>query len=350
MNKQWLYWILQLVGWGLFTGIFLLLNLLLAAGQDSLGQLLLLQVVVGFALLGGSHLLRLFMKRHRWKELAFGKLVLRVLLACLLMGLLLQGVIHLVIYLGLDWAKIQPFSWGNFFLFTGNVMVLLLMWSVCYFAYQFTQKSREKELETLQVQAQLKEAELRVLKNQVNPHFLFNALNNIRSLILSDPEQARDMLTHISDLLRYSIQFTAQSQVSLAQELDIVQDYLALESIHYGERLRYEIEIPPACMQVQIPPMAIQLLVENAIKHGISNLPKGGTIQIQAAQMEEELVITVTNSGQITSQSSGTGIGLQNLISRLNVLFGSSAELSLNNASEHTVAAMLRLPMLSPST
>lgn len=155
------------------------------------------------------------------------------------------------------------------------------------------EKNRKSELEKLALKSALQEAELMILKNQVNPHFLFNALNNIRSLILIEPEKARKMVTHISDLLRYSIQFNASEKVALKEEIEIVKDYLQLESIQFQERLSYTFNISPETLKVQIPPMAIQLLVENAIKHGLSTQKNGGQILVSTSLIENYLLIEV---------------------------------------------------------
>ena len=201
------------------------------------------------------------------------------------------------------------------------------------------------EVEKLALKAALQEAELMVLKNQINPHFLFNALNNIRSLILIEPEKARKMVTHISDLLRYSIQFNASEKVSLKEEVEIVKDYLQLESIQFDERLKYDIEISPETLKIPIPPMAIQLLVENAIKHGLSTQAAGGTILIRTKANDENLIIEVINSGQLQTNKKREGIGLKNLMERLKILFGPFAEFSLSNTENNTVTASLKIPL-----
>jgi len=206
------------------------------------------------------------------------------------------------------------------------------------------EKNRKSELEKLALKSALQEAELMILKNQVNPHFLFNALNNIRSLILIEPEKARKMVTHISDLLRYSIQFNASEKVALKEEIEIVKDYLQLESIQFQERLSYTFNISPETLKVQIPPMAIQLLVENAIKHGLSTQKNGGQILVSTSLIENYLLIEVKNSGQLRSSQKREGIGLKNLVDRMKILFGTFAEFKLENSSNQMVSATLKIP------
>ena len=191
----------------------------------------------------------------------------------------------------------------------------------------------------------MKNAELLALKSQINPHFIFNSLNNIRSLVIENPERSRDMITHLSGLLRYSIQFNNFEKVSLENELEIVQNYLNLESIQFEDRLQYKLEIKPETLALQIPPMAIQLLVENAIKHGISNLPEGGLINIKSSVVEDTLVVEVINTGQLGSSSEGTGIGLKNASERLKLLFGKLSDLKIRNLDDNYVSARFTIPL-----
>jgi len=153
------------------------------------------------------------------------------------------------------------------------------------------------------------------------------------------------MVTHISELLRYSIQFNASEKVTLEQEIEIVKDYLQLESIQFDDRLTYNLEIENEALGIKIPPMAIQLLVENAIKHGISQLSAGGEIFIQAKLENDHLHLSVTNDGQLKKKSKREGVGIKNLVERLKILFGQFAELSLVNSSDQKVTASLKIPL-----
>ncbi|NVJ48654.1 MAG: histidine kinase, partial [Cytophagia bacterium] len=249
-----------------------------------------------------------------------------------------------IIYHFFPLSGITGFSWAGFVAYVFNVFVVLILWASIYFTIKFVEKTRKSELEKLELKTALQEAELMILKNQVNPHFLFNALNNIRSLILIEPEKARKMVTHISDLLRYSIQFNASEKVELQAEIEIVKDYLQLESIQFQDRLRYSFDIDPATEKIEIPPMAIQLLVENAIKHGLSIQKTGGEILIKAEIANGHLLVQVKNTGQLSQSAKREGIGLKNLVERMKILFGSFAEFRLENSSENLVSAILKIP------
>lgn len=306
---------------------------------------LILQFIVYLALVISSHFFRLYIKKEQWLELKTKQLIPRAILGLLIAAFVAQAFIHLIIYYLIPLSGITAFSWSNFLAYVFNVYIVLILWASVYFSIKFLQKNRKNELEKLELKAALQEAELMVLKNQINPHFLFNALNNIRSLILMEPDKARQMVTHISDLLRYSIQFNASEKVKLAEELEIVRDYLELESIQFDERLSYSFEIDPDTEKLAIPPMAIQLLVENAIKHGLSTQKDGGEILIKACQKEGQLLIQVLNSGQLKQNSRREGIGLNNLVERMKILFGSFAEFRLENMDTNQVRAILKIPI-----
>jgi LytS/YehU family sensor histidine kinase len=213
---------------------------------------------------------------------------------------------------------------------------------------QYLRSYRQAEIDKWKLAAAVREAEMQTLKAQINPHFLFNGLNNIRALISEDPERARHMLTHLSELLRYAIQLNRTDQVPLSRELAVVRDYLQLESLQLEERLRYAIEVADDCLSVSVPPMLVQVLVENAIKHGLAPRPSGGELLVRAHCAGGELLLSVENTGQLGTGlglTAGTGTGLNNARERLRLLFGSQAELRLEQAAPDTVAARVRLPV-----
>ncbi len=344
MNRQLIYWLCQILGWGLYL-FFLIAMMTIFNDNESLNKSsIILQVIIFLSLILYSHLFRLFIKRKKWLDLRMTQIIPRAIIGTLILALIVQITIHLVIYHLIPLTGITPFSWGGFAAYVFNVFIVLILWSAIYFAIKFIEKNRKTELEKLELKTALQEAELMILKNQINPHFLFNALNNIRSLILIEPDKARKMVTHISDLLRYSIQFNASEKVSLEQEIEIVKDYLELESIQYTNRLDYSFEISKKTKPIQIPPMAIQLLVENAIKHGLSVQKDGGKIWIKTELSEKALIVYVINSGEMKGEAKREGIGLKNLVERMKILFGPFAEFTLQNTDNHTVTATLKIP------
>jgi sensor histidine kinase YesM len=183
----------------------------------------------------------------------------------------------------------------------------------------------------------LKIAELENLKNQLNPHFLFNSLNSIKALTLSNITLAREAIIELAELLRTSLDFKNTPEIFLHQEIDLVEKYLMLEKIRFGERLNYTINISNEISSSKILPMSIQLLVENAIKHGVNNSKKGGYISILGYRDEHFVFIQVKNAGKITINSR-KGIGLENLDKRLALNYGKEAKFTLQELAGEVVA------------
>ena len=380
MNKNKLYWLLQFGGWsGLmltnFLTMVMIIPFLQAFGANFISLLLGVSI---------SHLYRKFVKKRNWKDIKVPRLVPKVFLASLLQGLIMTvlslaaliGIFVLMVrsdpsamdaLLGIPpiegvdeevmelirEATAKNFSPGKIFVFLFSYMVSFVIyfisWSALYFAYQYMQKTREFEIEKWKLSASVKDAELNALKAQINPHFIFNSLNNIRSLVAEDGERARDSITHLSDLLRFSIQFDQYEKVSLEKELQVVKDYLNLEAIQLEERLTYKINIDKGSKEIMIPPMIIQTLVENAIKHSINNLPNGGEIIVESKLSEEFVNIYVKNTGQMkvngTKGERRRGIGINNSKERLRLLYGEKASLTVENMNEKMVCATVKVPI-----
>jgi len=344
-DRKRLYWILQLFGWGLFFIIYTTIAGLFIGIQwqtyASYGN----TILFGFLF---SHIYRLIINKYRWKSFGLGKLSLHIILASILVGGLISVVVMPVNH---QYFQVEGDFEQNLSLLVVVLSVALqltfvmLGWSLIYFIFHFFVTYKKSEVEKWRLEAAVKDAELIALKSQINPHFIFNSLNNIRALVIEDAEKARDMITHLSDLLRYSVQFNAKAKVCIEDELEIVENYLNLESIQYEDRLSYTLDIQQATLEYKIPPMAIQLLVENAIKHGISELPKGGEIRIRTSLSGDQLVVEVQNTGRIQSKNSGTGIGLNNIAERLRLVFGRETKFSLSNTGHNMVSAKFVLPL-----
>jgi LytS/YehU family sensor histidine kinase len=199
------------------------------------------------------------------------------------------------------------------------------------------------------MELQAREAELRALRSQVHPHFLFNSLNSIHALIAADPGGARTMLLRLADLLRRTLSVGAATLIPLREELAIVEDYLRIEKVRFGDRLRVETDVPPTVSEWPVPPFCLQPLVENAVVHGISRLVEGGTIRISAESGRDSLMLTVRNpSDGVAAQSHGTGTGLRNLRLRLETLYGRSAGLTGTPAPEE-FRVQMNIPLRRPA-
>ncbi|TDP63049.1 sensor histidine kinase [Roseateles toxinivorans] len=200
----------------------------------------------------------------------------------------------------------------------------------------------QERLQTRQVEAQLS-----ALNAQIEPHFLFNTLANVKRLYETSPERGRDMLRHLIAYLRAALPSMRRADSTLGEELELVRNYLSILQMRMGARLGYAISAAPELLSARLPPMVLATLVENAIKHGLAPLPEGGHITIRAHQQGAGmLIVEVADTGQgfCTSASAGSGVGLANTRARLHSLFGPDAALELEAASPRGVVARLRLP------
>lgn len=335
------YWPCQIIGWSAFGILQFLLYVLF--NQSTWAKLPALLGSAGIGLIC-SHGLRLFIRRQRWVALPLKRLLPRILLAIMVTGAVIDllsigwflYICHVITPADLNLTRVA----GMFI----NWSSIVLVWSLIYFSVHYFWRFRQAEVARWQVEANLREAELRALKSQLNPHFIFNSLNGIRALIAEDPDRAQRMVTHLASLLRESLRTHKQALVPLEQELKSVRNYLELESIRLEERLRYRIEVAPDVLEEPVPIMLLQMLVENGVKHGVANLPEGGEITLSARRRGKSLELRVTNSGQLQPHQGGTGLGMPNIIQRLALHYGERANFSLYNATRDRVLAELCLP------
>ncbi len=338
------YWISQFLGWGLYGVVGLVFQGMFAEIGWRNIALILSGCIILFSL---THYYRFVAKKKCWESLSFGRLVFRILGATFIMAVVSQLLVSALMIWVFDLLGDQNYSFVILGMYVFQNQILLICWSLIYFSFHAFRNRQIEQVERWRLQAAVNDAELTALKAQVNPHFIFNCLNNIRALVLENPEKSRDMITHLSDLLRYSIRLNEKPLVALEKEIEIVENYLKLESIHYEERLTYRISVDPAVLKQQVPPMSIQLLVENAIKHGISRLPEGGNIDIRARKEEPGIRVSVINTGQLVESDPSnpdSGIGLRNSQERLNLLFPSDCHLEIRNSDSNTVEASFSVP------
>jgi sensor histidine kinase YesM len=189
---------------------------------------------------------------------------------------------------------------------------------------------REKEINEERALTLAAEARLRSLESRIHPHFLFNTLNSISSLIAVNPARAEQVVGRLAALLRSSLDNSNQPLIPLQQELAMVEDYLEIETVRFGDKLQSVVEVPAELRDARVPPLAIQSLVENAVKHGITQQRSGGKLRVTAAAESDRLRIEVSDSGPgFDSTAIRSGHGLDNLVERLNTLFGSQAHLNV---------------------
>lgn len=226
-----------------------------------------------------------------------------------------------------------------------NSLMTIIGWTVIYMAVKVTAKLSANRLERSELNATIRQAQLNTLKGQINPHFMFNSLNNIRGLMLEDVEKSREMLTKLSEMLRYSLTKNDVNAIALEEELEMVDNYISLSKIQFEDRLNFVQEIGIETLKIPIPPMIIQLLIENAAKHGISNLKDGGTIKLSTKLTENELEISVRNTGKLQIDSKSTQLGLKNIKQRLRLLYANRATFSLDEV-HNEVLAIIKIPVV----
>ena len=221
---------------------------------------------------------------------------------------------------------------------------IFLVWMSVYILWHYIEFTNTEEIKKVRLETMIKELELKTIKSQINPHFIFNALNSIRALVDEDPQRARQAITELSNILRSSIQVDKVEITSLEKELDIVKDYLALEYIRFADRLKVVYEIDSKTLSHQIPPMMLQTLVENAIKHGLSKQPGDCTIKIISNVENDKLVLIVQNTG-LLQQAEKDGFGLQSTRERLNILYRGQAIFEIYQCEPNEVTAKLVIPI-----
>ncbi len=336
-KRKRLYWSLQFAGWGAYFGIWASVRFL--ADHNLTGLLCWVFIAAGY--LVTSHAMHYVIRRRAWVDLPPAQLTFRLLLlvlaAAFAANLLVSPFPPL---LGLNSFAVQ-FQLFAYFVPAG--FLLFAVWSVIYLAFQYFWRYRDSEMRRLRLEVSTQEAELRALKAQINPHFLFNCLNNLRALIPEDPTKAREMLLRLSELLRYSLEASRRDKVSLDQELHVVESYLALEKLQFENRLTWRFAVPNETRQTLIPPMLLQQLVENAVKHGIASTLAGGEIGITAVNVKQNLQLEVVNTGRL-QDSPHKGFGIENVRNRLRLLCGPSASFELRESGEGHVSATARIP------
>ena len=321
---------IQALLWGGYVAVSLGM---IASFQPLSAALVFVMVCVGLGLWASSEALRSLTLRRRWLDGAPRALLLRLLLLALLFSALLQALVFFLSWAGasLGWLQFppqQPKGWLVLVTYTLNCSILLWLWLAVWVGLQMVNRWRMGEIAKWKAETAARELELQVLRAQINPHFLFNALNNLRALSNEDPARAREMVSRLSNTLRHTLQLSAKERVPLADELAVVRDYIALEQLHHEERLRVDWQIDPATAAASVPPMLLQLLVENAIKHGTARTPGGGVVGIRITRDGEALQIAVDNPGQWHPQPeapTGTGMGLVHLRERLKRAGGDGA-------------------------
>lgn len=348
MNQRQLYWAFQLLGWSFYAlsdlayfVIFLQPNL------DELSGMVFNSVI--FILTGVSltHFFRIVFKRYNWIKLPVNTMILYCGLGLLLITSLFTAI-NISLYDEYIGPRTTQISWiFKDFAYIINFCKPMVIWVLLYIFVAYTIEIQQSNIERIKMQASIEASEAKILKAQINPHFMFNALNSIRALILEEPKKAQKGVTQLSNILRSSLVANRKTTIPLKEELKTIEDYLALEKVRYEERLQGTLEIDDNTLNVEVPPMMLQTLVENAIKHGVQKAEKWGFIEVKSKIENDFLVLEIRNTGVLVNHNDHkdySGFGLENTRRRLQLIYGNQADFEIYQEAESIVHATMKIP------
>lgn len=331
------FWTIQIIVWIIYFAVIYITFLSIAQP----GNFLNLFYLKGFRALTGFFLTSIFLRpvyRHFVNQLSIFKLVLLVLICAVVLGSAWTGIEAVYNYL-----TNTTFNPPNYLARSPRIALdyamTLTAWSACYLGIKYWlawQKERENALAS---SALAQTARLEMLRYQLNPHFLFNALNSIRASVDEDARNAKQMITSLSEFLRYTLLHESEKKIPLGEELDAVKNYLAIEKIRFEEKLDVDFAIEKSAEAFKVPCFLLNPLVENAVKHGLRTSAKPLKIKISANVENENLFLEVANSGKLQdSNGNGTKIGLKNVRERLEKLFGARGRFELRQDGDFVKA------------
>ncbi|MBO0952078.1 sensor histidine kinase [Fibrella forsythiae] len=349
MSKQRIYWFCQIVGWTLLIMVDFIIYWIDDGFKPEVFYLAIADIMLGISL---THLYRLTIQRWNWVRLPFLQLVPRVLASVIVLAFIMS-----VINLPVDIELITNPQLHGLSLFMATMVSwvkTMLAWVLSYTAYHYVERTRQAEIEKILLKSSIRETEAKVLRSQLNPHFMFNALNSIRALVYENPQKAQLGITQLSNILRNSLLADRRKTVELREEIKTVQDYLALEKVRYEERLDCRVTVDPQASYWQVPPMMLQTLVENAIKHGVSKDVNGGFVElvgriVTGTSGRDELHIRIRNTGTLGDKLASGGFGLKNTSQRLDLLYGAEAYFTIEQEAPGVVVANVQIPQHSDS-
>jgi len=351
------YWTFQALGWGSFFLLYTFFAFSFSQLEWVFFQRLGAFVVFGLLF---SHFMRLFILRFSLLQKNLTKQIFQFF-AITIVASLVASFAYIEMLIAADilkkvdnellteknhsyWFAIWLVVLNNAFLY----FLLFFIWNLIYFVYHYVEKSRKQQLDTLHLESLVKELELQTIKAHINPHFIFNSLNSIRALVDENPQRARKAVTELSNILRSSLQAEKMENVTLEKELNIVKDYLALENMRFEDRLKIEYEIDEDTLDQRVPPMMLQTLVENAIKHGIGKQINGGVVRVISDFKGDYHELAVQNTGVLNGyKKAGEGFGLSSTNNRLSLLYGDKAKFEIKQLTASLVEAKVLIPLIT---
>ena len=341
------YWWCQILGWSTYIAVDTFFYFTIRTKPSpNFFNVVITDSIIGFLI---THIMRMLIIKLKLIKLSIQKQIISMIVTALVFSFIYAAItVWVDNALGWEAEQMKEYTFINktirvsfgFFLF-------LLIWNFIYFTYHYVERTRKEQMDTIRLESLVKELELKTIKSHINPHFIFNALNSIRALVDENPERARTAITELSNILRSSMKADSLETSPLERELNIVKDYLALEHIRFEDRLRIEYDIDEDTLDQQVPPMMLQTLVENAIKHGISKQIDGGIVKIISDFRQNHHELIVQNTGRLNSEINPEGFGIQSTYNRLKLLYGPKANFEIKNLNGNLVEAKVILPVQS---
>jgi len=330
------FWLLQIGGWLVYYMMIYITFLTIAAE----GNFLRLFYMKGFRALTGFLLTCVL--RQFYKQI-FDRYSINFIVAAVLVAAVLFGVMWTASENFYAWLNNGTYDFYDSLARSPRVVLdyalTLTAWSALYFGFKYWQKWQTERENALKASALAQKAQLEMLRYQLNPHFLFNALNSIRASVDEDATRAKQMITQLSEFLRYSLLGESEKKIPLRDEIEAVKNYLAIEKIRFEEKLEVDFDVEKRAEDFKVPCFLLNPLVENAIKHGLQTSSKPLRIKISAKVnvLEDRLFLEVSNTGKLQEHSAngnGTRIGLKNVRERLEKLFGENGRFELKQDGE----------------
>jgi len=340
------YWLFQCGGWGAFILLYTFFYFTLGIkDQPHFFLQLFIEALQGLVI---THIMRLVIRESKLLEKKLNTQIIGLIALTFVFSVAYSSINILSEWLlKIEAPMMAKYSLSNKIIRTTfGCFLFLTIWNLIYFTYHYITRSRREQVDKIRLEALVKELELKTIKAHINPHFIFNALNSIRALVDENPIRARTAITELSNILRSSMTSDKVETVTLEKELAIVKDYLALEQIRFEERLQVEMHIDEDTLDQPVPPMMLQTLVENAIKHGIGKTVAGGHISIISDFTNNHHELIIRNTGHLNGGANEEGFGIGSTKNRLNLLYGDKAAFEIKDLNGNEVEAKVTLPVI----
>ena len=331
-SKTTIYWASQIFGWSIFYLMILGVNIVMDMITPTTNFYFYVIEAILVSILC-THLIRYIIIKYNWLRASILNILLKSITAAIASAIIFESIESIMsLVVPKDFYADSTRNIVTSSKIIGSIIgnsILFSFWLSFYYTYLFVEKSRKQEIKNLKYKASKNEIELKNLREQINPHFLFNSLNSIKALVEIDKDEAKIAITKLSNLLRKSIHLGRKKLITIKEELEIVETYIDLEKIRFEERISSTINVNSNALNCSIPPLMIQTLAENAIKHGLSQTIEGGILDISIVKTNSIVVILIKNTGNLNKFGESEGIGIYNTKKRLNILFGKKAKFKI---------------------